>query len=98
MTTIAYTEMASGTVLSMATKTVRIPTATHEKLRQIASQSGMSLSRTLAMAVETLRRQALLEETNRAYAALRGDPEKWTEERAERIAWDATLADGLADV
>ena len=31
----------------------------------------MSLSRTLEVAVETLRRQTLLEETNRAYAALR---------------------------
>ena len=53
------------------------------------------MSRTLEMAVETLRRQTLLEETNRAYAALRGDPKRWEEEQAERAAWDATLSDGL---
>ena len=49
------------------------------------------------MAVETLRRQTLLEETNRAYATLRGDPEQWKEEKAERAAWDATLSDGLEE-
>jgi hypothetical protein len=81
----------------MVTKTVRISATVHERLRQMASQSGMSLSRTLATAVETLRRQTLLEETNRAYAALRNDPKQWAEERSERAAWDPTLADGLAD-
>jgi hypothetical protein len=81
----------------MSTGTVRIPAAVHQKLRQMAAQSGMSLSRTLEKAIEALRRQTLLEETNRAYAALRGDPKRWSEERAERAAWNATLADGLED-
>ena len=79
----------------MATGTVRIPAAVHDKLRQLADQSGMSLSRTLEKAIETLRRQTLLEETNRAYAALRSNPKRWKQEQAERAAWDATLADGL---
>jgi hypothetical protein len=57
----------------------------------------MSLSSTLEKAVETLRRQTILEETNRAYAALRSDPKKWREEQEERAAWEATLADGLED-
>jgi hypothetical protein len=47
-------------------------------------------------AVETLRRQRLLEQTNAAYARLRADPDAWQEIDAERQAWDATLADGLA--
>lgn len=37
----------------------------------------------------------LLVETNRAYAALRADPEAWKEERRERALWEGTLADGL---
>ena len=81
----------------MSTGTVRIPAAVHEKLRQMAAQSGASLSSTLEKAVETLRRQTLLEETNRAYAALRNAPRQWAEEQAERTAWEATLADGLGD-
>jgi AbrB family looped-hinge helix DNA binding protein len=39
----------------------------------------------------------LLEETNRAYAALRADPQAWEEELAERRRWETTLADGLDD-
>jgi predicted transcriptional regulator len=81
----------------MATGTVRIPAAVHQKLRQMAAESGMSLSRTLERAVETLRRQTLLEKTNRAYAALRADPHRWAEEQTERTAWEATLPDGLKD-
>ncbi len=37
----------------------------------------------------------LLEETNRAYAALRADPNAWKEERRERALWEGTLADGF---
>jgi hypothetical protein len=81
----------------MATGTVRIPTAVHQKLKLLAAESGMSLSHTLEKAVETLRRQTLLEETNRAYAALHNDPKRWAEEQSERAAWEATLADGLED-
>jgi len=81
----------------MATGTVRIPAAVHQKLKLMAAKSGMSLSRTLEKAVETLRRQTLLEETNRAYAALRSNPRAWAGEQAERDAWEATLADGIED-
>jgi hypothetical protein len=38
----------------------------------------------------------LLSETNRAYAALKADQKAREEERNERAAWEATLADGLA--
>ena len=36
-----------------------------------------------------------MEETNRAYAALRADPDDSREELAERALWDATLLAGL---
>jgi hypothetical protein len=81
----------------MATGSVRVSAVIHEKLRRMASRSGMSMSSTLERAVEALRRQDLLEETNQAYAAMRNDPKRWAEEQAERAAWDATLADGLED-
>ena len=43
------------------------------------------------------RYQRLIEETNRAYAALRTDPEAWEQELEERRLWEATLLDGLDD-
>ena len=49
----------------------------------------------LEKAVEMYRRQRFLEESNRAFDALRGNPEMWKTEQAEREAWDLTLADGL---
>lgn len=36
-----------------------------------------------------------LKQANRAYAALRKNPEAWRAEQEEREAWDATLSDGL---
>jgi hypothetical protein len=39
----------------------------------------------------------VLEEPNRAYAALIADPEVWGPEQAERAIWDNTLTDGLDD-
>ena len=40
-------------------------------------------------------RRRMLEETNRAYAALQATPQEWAAEVSEREAWDATLQDGL---
>jgi predicted transcriptional regulator len=81
----------------MPTGTVRVSADVHRKLKEMAEKTGMSLSSTLEKAVETLRRQTMLEQTNRAYAAMRSDPKTWAEEQAERVAWEATLTDGLED-
>jgi hypothetical protein len=53
------------------------------------------MSVVLDRAIELYRRQALLEQANAAYAALRASPEAWQEELGEREAWEATLADDL---
>jgi hypothetical protein len=45
--------------------------------------------------VDRQKRQTLLEQANRDFAALRADDEAWREELAERRLWDGTLADGL---
>ena len=55
----------------MASQTVRIKPETHAKLKQLAKTSGQSMPEVLDQAVETLRRQRMLEETNKAYAKLR---------------------------
>jgi predicted transcriptional regulator len=81
----------------MASDTVRIKPETHVKLRDIAQASGQSMPDVLEQAVESLRRSRLLDESNRAYAALRDDPKAWKAEIAERKSWEATLGDDLED-
>lgn len=79
----------------MASDTVRVRPETHAKLRDIALSTGQSMPEVLDEAVETLRRMRMLDETNRAFAAMRNDPKTWRTELAEREAWDATLGDDL---
>jgi len=77
--------------------TTRISEPTREALRKLAEQSGESMQALLEKAVEAYRRQRFLEESNRAFEALRASPEAWKSEQAEREAWDLTLADGLEE-
>lgn len=77
--------------------TVRIGEETRKTLRDLERETGYRTSELLARAVEQYRRSLILDLTNRAYAALRADPEAWAEVEAERGDWDATLGDGLED-
>ena len=81
----------------MPTTTVRVEQHTQATLKELAAQTGESMSEVLAKAVEAYRRQRIIEQTNAAYAALRRNPEQWREIEEERSAWDVTLSDGLAD-
>jgi predicted transcriptional regulator len=78
-------------------QTVRIHADTHAKLRELAQQSGESMTDVLGRAVTSYHRRVFLELLNRDFAALRADAKAWKEEVAERAQWDATLADGLED-
>ena len=75
----------------------RVKPETHAKLRYIAQSSRQSMPEVLDEAVEVLRRIRMLEETDRAYLALRRDAKAWRAELAERAAWEATLGDGSKD-
>lgn len=75
--------------------TTRISDSTHHVLRKLAEQSGQSMQELVDKAVELYRRQRFLEESNRAFEALRADHSGWKEEQAERELWDITLADHL---
>ncbi len=77
--------------------TVRIRPETHEKLQKLANELGQPMLVVLDEAVESLRRQRLLQETNRAFEALRSDPKAWQAELMERRQWEATLGDDLKD-
>lgn len=77
--------------------TVRIRPDTHDKLLKLANESGKPMLAVLDEAVEALRRQRMLFETNKAFDALKRDPKAWKEELAERDAWETTLDDDLKD-
>ena len=77
--------------------TIRISEPTREALWKLAEESAESMQALLEKAVEAYRRQHFLEETNRAFEALRASPQEWKSEQAEREEWDFTLADGLAE-
>ncbi len=47
-------------------------------------------------AVSAYRRTIFLEKLNEDYAALRADPQAWSEEMEERNLWEHSLSDGLA--
>ena len=81
----------------MISKTVRIDQQTWEVLKELAGLLGEPMQKVLAQAIEAHRRQLILEKSNAAFAALRGDSEAWQEEQAERGEWDTTLSDGLAE-
>jgi predicted transcriptional regulator len=79
----------------MASSTVRVSEATRATLRELASQTGLSMQEVLDRAVDEYRRRSFFEALNRAFTALRNDPQAWAEELEERKAWEGTLADGL---
>ncbi len=81
----------------MGSTTVRITTATWKTVRDMANQRGVSMQEILERAVEEYRRISFLDETNRAFLALKEDPEKWKEEQEERRIWAETLADDLGE-
>lgn len=78
-------------------QTVRIDPAAHAALAEIAKAKDIPLTEALARAVELYRREVFLEGVARDFAAVTADPKASREEQAERQAWDATDADGLAD-
>jgi hypothetical protein len=79
----------------MSTPTIPVSDALHQSVRELAEQTGQSMTDVLAKAVDVYRRKLFFEQLNAGYAALRADPQAWADELEERKLWDATLMDGL---
>ncbi len=79
----------------MPTTTVRIRPETHEHLKELAEDEGLSLTEALDRLVEAARRQRIVDRANAAWAALREDPEAWADYRAEVALFEGAVADGL---
>ena len=80
----------------MGYTTIRISSGAHQTLKRLAASGGRSMQSLLEDAVEVLRRQTFLEQLSADFGSLRADATEWKKVEAERKAWDATLADGLA--
>ena len=86
-----------GGGINMPSATVRISKGTRETLRDLAAKSGESMHTIIDRAIEEYRRQSFIEQANKAYLAVRENPEAWESELKERREWDATLADNQKD-
>lgn len=74
---------------------IRVSDSSHQTLKFLAAQKKQPMQSVIENAIETLRRQAMLEEANAAFQALKRDPQAWQEELAERALWEQTLLDGV---
>jgi hypothetical protein len=79
--------------MNMPSATVRISKGTRDTLRDLAAKSEESMQTIIDRAIEGYRRQSFIEQANKAYSALRDNPEAWETELKERGEWEATLAD-----
>jgi hypothetical protein len=73
--------------------TVRISLSLRETLRQLAAREGVPMQTVLEKAVESYRRDRLIDELNAGYAKLSSvERDELTDELE---VWEATSADGL---
>jgi predicted transcriptional regulator len=80
-----------------ADTTVRVDRATSSAIARIARETGVARKEVVALAIERLRRQRILESANAGFAAMKRDAGVWREELDERGSWESTLANGLGD-
>ena len=79
----------------MSSVNVRISSNSYQILKTLSQSKGQSMQSVIDQAIEDLRRRKLLEATNSAFSALKGNPAAWREESDERELWENTLLDGV---
>ncbi len=80
----------------MSDHTLRVPDHTYQAIKELAGEEK-TMQAVVVQAVETLRRQRFWADYHASYAALKADPDSWADFQEELAAWEATLADGLAE-
>lgn len=75
------------------TTTIRVAVTDRDLAQELATKLGRSQMDVVHEALELYRRQQLLADMNRDFAAMRRDGDAWSEEMAERDVWDVTLGD-----
>lgn len=67
----------------MDTTTIRVDRETHSRLLEMSQNTGDSITETVRQAAEALRRLRFGLRVQEELAAMRGDPEAWTDYLAE---------------
>ena len=75
--------------------TVQIPIRVHMMLQELSAQLGVPVQDIIEDAVDAYQSLHIIERHNRAYAAIKADPEKWRVELEERHGWDRSASDRL---
>ncbi len=81
----------------MDSLTIRVSRSTHGLLRELADQTGDTMTDIVDRAVREYQRRQFWADYHAAYAALRADPSAWADLQGEVESWDSTSADGLED-
>ena len=76
----------------MSSTTVRISSSAKTTLKALSERTHRRMQEIVDEAIEQYRRRLFLEESNEAFARLRADGQRWTEELQERAAWDQANA------
>ena len=76
---------------------IRISDEGHQVLKELASREGVPMGTVLERALERYRREKFLDDVNASYAALKANPQEWSDEMAERTLWENTLGDDLGE-
>jgi predicted transcriptional regulator len=77
--------------------TVRVPAATHDRLRRLAAEEGRPMGQVIDALLDDFEKRRFFAGLAEDFARLQADPEAWADYLAETSAWDATLQDGLGD-
>ena len=74
---------------------VRVKNGDKAVLKNLANQTGLSMSQVISKSLECFRRAVFFEQAAREIAEIRKDKTAFAELKEERQEWDATLSDGL---
>lgn len=77
--------------------TMRVDRATHQLVDEMARHLGTSMQEVVAQAVESYRRQIIIEEANSAYVRMRASPAAEEEFERERAVFEQVLGEGIGD-
>jgi hypothetical protein len=75
----------------------RILDSDHALLQELAASTGKQHQEIIHEALEAYHRDRMLDEINAAFAAVKRNDKAWRDEQSERLAWDGTVADGVAN-
>lgn len=79
----------------MPTTSIRVPRATHEKLKEIADREHASLGSVVNRLIEQYEEMEFRRAVYESFRGLREDPAEREAFLEDMRAWDVTLMDGL---